>query len=108
MSSFSHSNQLLNEQQLAFCQGISSEYQLLANVQKWQMETEEGKFGAVVFMDLSKALDYVNRRTLRKNFANPFSGTVLLLLRNYLTFYAQKAAFSGQLSEIISVQKGTS
>ena len=90
-----------------FRKGRSTMDLLTAVVDDWLLAREKKLFTAVVFIDLSKAFDNVQRQTLLIMLQRyQIDGTVLKWLYNYLQGQSQRILLGNSLSEPFNSTKG--
>ena len=76
-------DQFLNRYQ---CKGYSTEYCLLAMLEKWKSAVDKGQSFGVLLTDLSKMFDCLsNELLLAKHYAYGLSIAALRLIHSYLT-----------------------
>ena len=79
-------DQFLSKYQCGFCKGYSTQYCLLAMLEKWKSAVDKGKSFGALLTDLSKALDCLSHELLlTKLHAYGFSIAELRLIHSYLT-----------------------
>ena len=93
--------------QWGFRENHSTEDLLLHMTEKWQKALDEGKYVAVLFVDLKKAFDSISHNVLHKKLAaHGLSGNALLYLQDYLTHRNQFTIVNGSSSSDAKVEYG--
>ena len=92
--------------------GYSSQYALLAMIERWKCSLDNGGFAGGIMMDLSKAFDTINHQLLiAKLYAYGFSKDSLHLILDYLSnrWYRTKinASFSSWTEVLCGVPQGS-
>jgi len=101
------SNKLLNECQSGFREKHSCETALQWTVSEWKKKIGRGKIVGVVFLDLRRAFELVNRKVLlRKLKQLGMMGKVSSWFESYLESRTQRVKFGGVLSGPVTVKLG--
>src|SRR5436190_4480227 len=101
------SNNLIKECQSGFRSKHSCETALQWVISEWKKIISEGKIIGVIFLDLRRAFEIVNRQILLKKLIRfGIKGAVLGWFENYLINRTQRVKFNAILSESISVNVG--
>ena len=107
MFTFFTENNLISPKQSGFRPGDSCVNQLLAITHEIYKSFDEGFKVNEVFLDISKASDKVwHERLLLKLNENGFSGNLLKLLRNFLSYQKQRVVLNSQHSSWDNVNAG--
>lgn len=100
-------NELINESQSGFRAKHSCETALQWVISSWKKIIGERKIIGVIFLDLKRAFEVVDRKILFKKLkAFGIKGTVLKWFKSYLRKRTQRVKFNGSLSNPISVDLG--
>lgn len=100
-------NELFTECQSGFRMKHSCETALQWVLSKWKRNIGEGKIIGVIFLDLKKAFEVVDRKILIKKLQwYGINGVVLNRFKSYLENRSQRVKFNGILSSSINVDLG--
>lgn len=100
-------NNLLEQCQSGFRAKHSCETTLQWVISSWKRVIGEGKMIGVIFLDLKRAFEVVDREILiRKLEGFGLKGTVLSWFKSYLENRTQRVKFNGKLSNAIRVELG--
>lgn len=100
-------NKLLEECQSGFRARHSCETALQWVISNWKRSLGESKMIGVVFLDLKRAFELVDRDILlRKLESYGITGIVLSWFKSYLENRTQRVKFNGSLSEPIALKRG--
>lgn len=100
-------NRLMCEYQSGFRENHSCESAIQCSINDWKEAYEEGKATAVIFLDLKRAFETINRaKLIEKLQCLGFEGNVLKWLRNYLSSRRQKVKYEDCVSTEIEVGVG--
>ena len=102
----------LTKYQCGFCKGYSTQYFLLAMLEKRKSAVDKGKSFGALLTDLSKAFDCLSHKSLlAKLHAYGFSIAALRLIHSYLTNRRQKTkinfSFSSSEEIVFGVPQGS-
>lgn len=100
-------NKLLIESQSGFREGHSCETALQWVISSWKKSIGENKIVGVVFIDLRRAFELVNRNILLQKLERyGLKGVVIKWFKSYLNNRTQRVKFNGMLSDPIDVKVG--
>jgi len=101
------SNKLINECQSGFREKHSCETALQWTLSEWKREIGQGRIVGVIFLDLRRAFEMVNREILLRKLQHlGISGKVYNWFKGYLEKRTQRVKFGGILSDPIAVSLG--
>lgn len=101
------SNKILSEHQSGFRKLYSCETAIQGIIDEWKVEISEGKIIGVIFMDLKRAFETVDReRLLEKLDQIGIRGKVLEWLKTYLSNRTQQVKFKNQYSKLKTIEHG--
>ena len=104
---FFMANGILHEDQFGFRKGHSTTHALHKSVDIITNSRERGKHVLGIFIDLSKAFDTLDHRTLISKLENyGVRGTALTLLTSYLTERSQYVSFCKTSSDPLAIKYG--
>jgi NADPH-dependent 7-cyano-7-deazaguanine reductase QueF len=107
LQDFCEKNSVINKHQSGFQKNHSCEAVMLEICDKWLCDLEEKKNVIVVFLDLRRAFETVNRVLLLKKMqAIGIGGNVLSWFDSYLSNRFQKVNFRGSYSKCLKVNNG--
>ncbi|XP_025266566.1 uncharacterized protein LOC112638673 [Camponotus floridanus] len=90
-----HSNDIISEHQSGFRKHHSCETAIQSVIDDWKLIINEGKMVGVIFLDLKRAFETVNRtRLLEKLDQYGMKGRVLEWFRTYLSNRTQQVKFN--------------
>ena len=102
-----HSNDIISEHQSGFRKYHSCETAIQSVIDDWKLIISEGKMVGVIFLDLKRAFETVDRiRLLEKLEQYGMRGMVLEWFRTYLSNRTQQVKFNNQWSECIKTEYG--
>lgn len=102
-------NKLLEECQSGFRVRHSGEIALQWVISSWEKSIGEGKMIGIVFLDLRRTFELVDRNILIKKLEwYRIKGAVLRWFKSYLENRTQRVKFNGMLSDPIAVKLGVS
>ena len=109
---FNFMDQFLSKYQCGFRKGYSTQYCLLAMLEKWKSAVDKGKSFGALLTDLSKAFDCLSHELLlAKLHAYGFSIAALRLIHSYLTYRRQRTkinvSFSSWEEIVFGVPQGS-
>lgn len=100
-------NSIITQYQSAFCEKHSCETTLNCVINMWKQKRAQRRKIIVLFMDLQKAFETVNRAILIQKLENyGLEGTVLKWFKNWLTNRVQYVSFCGVKSEPLIIESG--
>lgn len=100
-------NEIITEHQSGFRKQYSCETAIQTVIDEWKLNISEGKLVGVIFMDLKRAFETVDRDLLiEKMFQYGIRGKVLEWFRSYLNNRTQQVLFNEEFSEIIATKYG--
>ena len=98
---------ILSNVQCGFRKGFSTQYSLIAMIEKWRKNMDKGKSCAALLTDLSKAFDcIVHDFLIAKLEAYGFSYEALKVIYNYLTDRKHRTKVSNSFSDFIDLLLG--
>ena len=102
------SNNLASDNQWAYRAGHSTELLLIHLTETWRRALDSGKAVAAAFVDFKKAFDSVPHDILLTKLNRDFgvTGSLLDLIRNYLSGRQQFTVLNGVKSELLPVRMG--
>ena len=107
IETYLENNKILSEHQSGFRKLYSCETAIQGIIDEWKLEISKGKMIGVIFMDLRRAFETVNReRLLEKLDQTGIRGKVLEWLKSYLSNRMQKVKFNNQYSKLMIVENG--
>jgi hypothetical protein len=102
-----YSNDIISEHQSGFRKYHSCETAIQSVIDDWKLIISEGKMVGVIFLDLKRAFETVDRiRLLEKLDQYGMRGMVLEWFRTYLSNRTQQVKFNNQWSECIKTEYG--
>ena len=100
-------NDIITEHQSGFRKNHSCETAIQTVIDDWKMIISEGDIVGVIFLDLKRAFETVDRdRLLNKLYQYGIRGMVLEWLRSYLNNRTQQVRFNEQWSKRITTKYG--
>lgn len=100
-------NDIITEHQSGFRKNHSCETAIQTVIEDWKMIISEGEIVGVIFLDLKRAFETVDReRLLEKLYQYGVRGTVLEWFRSYLQNRTQKVKFNNQWSRELMTEYG--
>lgn len=100
-------NNLISDCQSGFRSLHSCETAINFVIAKWKQEIDEGKIIVVVFFDLKRAFETVDRTILLKKLERyGIDGNVLKWITSWLTNRKQKTRFGNEISDEIPIDEG--
>ncbi|KMQ91291.1 rna-directed dna polymerase from mobile element jockey-like protein [Lasius niger] len=107
LGEYLENNKLIEECQSGFRSKHSCETALQWVISSWKRTISEGKMIGVVFLDLRKAFEVVDRSILLKKLEGyGLKETVLKWFNSYLDNRTQRVKFNGKISDPIDVELG--
>lgn len=107
IETFIEDNKILFKHQAGFRKLYSCETAIQRIIDEWKLEISEGKIIGVLFMDLKRAFETVDReRLLEKLNQNGIRGKVLKWLKSYLSNRTQQVRFNNQYSKLMNIEHG--
>ena len=101
------SNNIITEHQSGFRKNYSCETAIQTVIDEWKLIISERKMVGVVFMDLKRAFETIDRdRLLEKLYQYGCKGTVLEWFRSYLTNRTQQVRYNDVCSKLLSTEYG--
>lgn len=101
------SNNIITEHQSGFRKQHSCETAIQSVIDDWKVSISRGEIVGVIFLDLKRAFETVERkRLLRKLYKYGIRGTVLEWLRSYLNNRSQQVRFNNKWSKCIKTRYG--
>ena len=98
---------ILSKVQCGFRKGFSTQYSLIAMIEKWRKNMDKGKSCAALLTDLSKAFDcIVHDFLIAKLEAYGFSYEALKVIYNYLTDRKHRTKVNNSFSDFIDLLLG--
>lgn len=100
-------NDIITENQAGFRKNHSCETAIQSVIDDWKLIVSEGKMVGVIFLDLKRAFETIDRnRLLDKLDQYGIRGMVLEWFRSYLRNRTQQVRFNNQLSKYIETKYG--
>ncbi|KMQ86033.1 rna-directed dna polymerase from mobile element jockey-like protein [Lasius niger] len=100
-------NEVLTEHQSGFRKSYSCETAIQGTIDEWKVEIAGRKMVGVIFMDLKRAFETVDRkRLLGKLYQIGIRGKMLDWLRSYLHNRTQKVRFYNLYSKLMAINHG--
>lgn len=100
-------NSIITEHQSGFRKKYSCETAVQTVLDEWKLNISEGRMVGVIFMDLKRAFETVDRKLLvEKLYQYGIRGKVLEWIRSYLSDRKQKVRFNKDWSESILTKYG--
>lgn len=107
IETFIEDNKILFKHQAGFRKLYSCETAIQRIIDEWKLEISEGKIIGVIFMDLKRAFETVDReRLLEKLNQNGIRGKVLKWLKSYLSNRTQQVRFNNKYSKLMNIEHG--
>lgn len=107
LSNFFNKHNIITSSQFGFQPGLSTESALLYQKELILRNIEAKKLTLGIFLDFSKAFDRINHDImLEKLHCYSVLGTVLALIRSYLSNRTQCVSINRQLSSAMNVRNG--
>lgn len=107
IENYLHSNDIITEHQSGFRKYHSCETAIQSVIDDWKLIISEGKMVGVIFLDLKRAFETVDRiRLLEKLDQYGMRGMVLEWFRTYLSNRSQQVRFNNQWSKCIKTEYG--
>ena len=102
------SNNLASDRQWAYCAGYSTELLLIHLTESWRRAVDSGMVVAAAFVDFKNTFDSVSHDILLKKLNCEFgvNGSLLDLMRNYLSGRQQFTVLNGVKSDLLPVSMG--
>ena len=98
---------ILSKVQCGFRKGFSTQYSLIAMIEKWRKNMDKGKSCAALLTDLSKAFDcIVHDFLIAKLEAYGFSYEALKVIYNYLTDRKHRTKVNNSFSDFVDLLLG--
>ena len=109
---YAYTDSILSKAQCSFRKGYSTQYSIIAMIEKWRGNLDQGGICGALFTDLSKAFDcLVHDFLLVKLEAYGFTYESLKLINSYLTDRKHrkkvKSSYSSFLDLLIGVSQGS-
>ena len=100
-------NEIITEHQSGFRKQFSCETAIQTVIDEWKLNISERRVVGVIFMDLKRAFETVDRELLiKKMLQYGIRGKVLEWFRSYLNNRKQRVWFNGEYSGIIKTKCG--
>jgi len=100
-------NEIITEHQSGFRKHYSCETAIQTVVDEWKLIVSEGKMVGVIFMDLKRAFETIDReRLLEKMYQYGIRGRVLEWFKSYLNNRKQQVRFNHTWSELLTTEYG--
>lgn len=107
IETYLENNAILSEHQSGFRKLYSCETAIQEIIDEWKLEINKGKMVGVIFMDLKRAFETVDReRLLEKLCQIGMRGRVLEWLKSYLSNRMQQVRFNNQYSKLMTTEYG--
>lgn len=107
LENYVESFNIITDHQSGFRKQYSCESALQTVVDEWKLEISEGKMVGVIFMDLKRAFETIDRGILlEKLYQYGIRGKVLEWLRSYLQNRTQRVRFNEEWSKLIETEYG--
>jgi len=107
IENYLHSNDIITEHQSGFRKYHSCETAIQGVIDDWKLIISEGKMVGVIFLDLKRAFETVDRtRLLEKLDQYGMRGMVLEWFKTYLSNRTQQVRFNNQCSKCIKTEYG--
>lgn len=104
---FLSNNDIITEHQSGFRKHYSCETAIQTVIDEWKLTVSEGKIVGVIFMDLKRAFETIDReRLLEKLYQYGFRGMVLEWLRSYLRNRTQQVRCNNNWSKLMDTKYG--
>jgi len=101
------SNNIITEHQSGFRNGYSCETAIQVIIDEWKLLVSDKKMIGVIFMDLRRAFETIDReRLLRKLYQYGIRDRVLQWIRSYLTGRLQQVNFDNKRSGLLNTEYG--
>ena len=100
-------NNIITEHQSGFRKHYSCETAIQTVINEWKLIVSERKMVGVIFMDLKRAFETIDReRLLGKLYQYEFRGKVLEWLNSYLKNRTQQVRFNNKWSKLMATEYG--
>lgn len=107
IETFFEDNCIITEHQSGFRKQYSCETAIQTVIDEWKLTVSEAKMVGVIFMDLKRAFETIDReRLLEKLYQYGIRGTALEWLRSYLKNRTQQVRFNNEWSTLLATEYG--
>jgi len=107
IETFFEDNCIITEHQSGFRKQYSCETAIQTVIDEWKLIVSEAKMVGVIFMDLKRAFETIDReRLLEKLYQYGIRGTALEWLRSYLKNRTQQVRFNNEWSTLLTTEYG--